>query len=436
MPLGPNYHIENMPVVVPNSQSFYRNNDRYRRMGEYTNENDNIEIMKLNYNKYNDNNNNFNNYNYRESFSRMSNIGDKNNMQEYIYKLERRNDRLENINNIFLNMLKEQRFKDKMLMRNRSMDYISPGSYPYLSYDKYGNKNLLYLDRDSINNNKIINGNYTDNYLVPLLPKNNSVADNNKALYLLNNEKLKLCRNDLPYFNYENYNNRYNNNNIINNIPQKANSVEYTNKKLIFKKYNSNKGNMNNITNNNENDKSQLQLMSNKSNNNEIINEMYKINNNLIERLKKIEQSQNNQKKDIDFLMGKTKSILKEKKTKTKSKASSSIVVKTSSNIKSIDNTKIKSTNELKNKDKNKEIKDKKSDKKSVKKSDKKTDKKSDKKSDKKTDKKSDKKEKSNDEDDDSVEVEDDEEEDDDDDDDEENEKELDIKSFNSEDDE
>ena len=35
-------------------------------------------------------------------------------------------------------MLKEQRYNnDRYLMRNRSMENISAGSYPYLSYDKY-----------------------------------------------------------------------------------------------------------------------------------------------------------------------------------------------------------------------------------------------------------------------------------------------------------
>ena len=61
-----------MPVAVPNSKSFYRNNNRYQRTEEYDNRN----IMNIKYN--------------RDSFSRHSNIGDQSNIQEYIYTLEKR----------------------------------------------------------------------------------------------------------------------------------------------------------------------------------------------------------------------------------------------------------------------------------------------------------------------------------------------------------
>ena len=387
-----------MPVAVPNSKSFYRNNNRYQRTEEYDNRN----IMNIKYN--------------RDSFSRHSNIGDQSNIQEYIYTLEKRNKRLENINNIFLNMIKEQRYKEKMLMRNRSMDYISPGSYPYLSYDKYGNKNLLYLNRDSINNNKIINGNYTDNYLVPLFPKNNSIANNNKTLYLLNKEKLKFFRNDLPYFNYYKYNN-----NINNNIPQKVNSVQYANKKAIYKKFDSNEKNI--IVNINKKEKSnksnnQLRLSTNRTNNKEIISEINKINNNLNERLKKIEKSQNEQKKDIEYLM--SKSSIKQKESKKQSDKSSSIIVKTSTKSKKISNTK-ESQKENKNNEKNNNNNDEKS---KEQKSNEKNDK------EEKENKSENKEEENEDEDEDE-----DENENENDEEDEENEKELDIKSFNSEDD-
>ena len=154
-----------------------------------------------------------NKYNMNEIKFDLPNL--RNNYDEYIRRLEQRNKRLENINDIFLNMLREQKYS---LMRNHSCENINYGSYPYLSYEKDGNKRLLYLDKEYINNNKLISGNYKDNYLVPLFPKNNSIADNNKILYLLHNEKLKFLRNDFPnnnINNYEHYKNNLNNNIII-----------------------------------------------------------------------------------------------------------------------------------------------------------------------------------------------------------------------------
>ena len=251
------YHIENMPVAVPNS--FYRDYDVH---------------------------------NYRYD----NNITEKE-TSLYTLKLEQKVRRLENINNIFLNILRENSFYRRNMNRNLSSDNLTSGSYPYLSFDKNRNRHLVYLNKDQINNNNILDGNYKDKYLVPILPKYNSVIENNRINYLLNSEKLKYCKNDAPYFIY--------NNNL--NIPQKINSVQYFNKKIDYKKFNSNdKINNFNINANNTNSKEDTKiLITNNNNNPDIRNEINRLNNNLNERLNRIENFQKSQKKDIDYLMGK-----------------------------------------------------------------------------------------------------------------------------------
>lgn len=261
--LGSHYHIENMPVAVPNS-SFELNNS-FEKKKKLRNSSSDLGMIDSYYN---------NKYNINERKLELPDL--KNNYEEYINRLEQRNKRLENINDIFLNMIREQKYS---LMRNHSCENINYGSYPYLSYEKYGNKRLLYLDKEYINNNKLISGNFKDNYLVPLFPKNNTIAENNKILYLLNNEKLKYLRNDLPN-NYKN--------NINNNIPQKINSVQYSNEHISFRKFSSKDNNFN--------------IDSNKiDNNNDLINEIKKMNDNINDRLKKIENSQSIQKRDIEY---------------------------------------------------------------------------------------------------------------------------------------
>ena len=391
---------------------------------------------------------NYNNYyinNYNQSYSKFKNIGENNNIYEYLNKLEQRNKRLENINNIFLNMLREQRESNYNLMRNRSMENISAGSYPYLSYDKNGNKKLVYLDKESVNNNKIINGNYNKNYLVSLNPKNNSVADNNRAMYQLNKEKLKLFRNDLPYFNYGN-----NNYSLYNNIPQKVNSVQYINRQAIYKRFSSNEKDININRNNSENNNGEVIYKSN--NNDEILNEINKMNINLNERLKRIENAQSSQKKDIDFLMGNTKRKTQSKiQNKTSEKSSQKTIKKASnkkiqsSNINGKNESKKESIKESNNKEvKNEEKKENNeaSNNKDIKKEEKKASKKSENKDDEVVVEDSDNEEKNEsknknkeDKEDNEEDEEDDEDNDDDDEnsEEEENEKELAIKSFNSE---
>ena len=274
--LGSHYHIENMPVAVPNSS--FELTDSFEKNQKLKYCSSNLGMMDSYYN---------NKFNINERKLELPDL--KNNYEEYINRLEQRNKRLENINDIFLNMLREQKYS---LMRNHSCENINYGGYPYLSYEKDGNKRLLYLDKEYINNNKLISGNYKGNYLVPLFPKNNSISDNNKILYLLNNEKLKYLRNDLPNNNLNNYD--HYKNNINNNIPQKINSVQYSNDHISYKKFSSKENNFN---------------MDNKKieNNNDLINEIKKMNDNLNDRLKKIENSQSIQKRDIEYLMSKTK---------------------------------------------------------------------------------------------------------------------------------
>ena len=150
-----------MPVAVPNSNSFYKNFDNNNRYGEYENR-----MINSYYNKYNDNNNN---QYFLKYIEKNDNNNSNNTANEYINKLEQKNRRLEIINDIFLNMLREQKKLnyERNLIRNHSCENISSGPYPYLSYDRFGNKRLLYFDNDSINNNRIINGKYKNNYLVP-----------------------------------------------------------------------------------------------------------------------------------------------------------------------------------------------------------------------------------------------------------------------------
>ena len=230
----------------------------------------------------------------------------------FALKLEQKVKRLENINNIFLNMLRENALYHKSMNRNLSSDYISSGSFPFLSFDKSRNKHLVYLNKDRINNNRILDGNYKDKYLVPIFPKYNSVIENNRMNLLLNKEKLKYCRNDVPYFIY---------NNSL-NIPQKINSVQYFNKKIDYKKFNSN-DQINNINFNKDNDsKEESKLLISKRNNpiinNDIRNEITKLSKNLNERLDRVENFQKSQKKDIDFLMGKSKGNNKSEKSEKK----------------------------------------------------------------------------------------------------------------------
>ena len=350
-----------MPVVVPNSFN-QKYNNRYNSI----------------------------NYGYNNMLSNeIDNLMEENETKShYLNRLENKIRRLENINNIFLNILRENYGINRTMNKSYSYNDLNFGSYPYLSFDNNRNKTLLYLNRNEINNNKIIDGKYKNNYLVPILPKYNSVADNNRLNYLLNNEKLKYfskdSRNDSrPYFSY---NNKYNSM----NIPQKINSVQYFNKKIDYKKYNSSSNKIN-VDINLEKNSKENNLINNNSqninyNNADIRNEINKLNNNLNERLSKIENLQKMQKKDIDYLMGKSKGSKSENTSKKDSNKN----------------------NENKNNN---------------------TDKKEEKKEDKKEEKKEDKKDDKKDSDDDDEESDDEEDDEDDEDDDE---KEVGIKSISS----
>ena len=259
-------------------------------------------------NLYNNENNRYNNNLANEIDSLMEENESK---SYYLIRLEQKIKRLENINNIFLNLLRENSMNENMY-RNYSYNDLAilGGQYPYLSFDKNRNKNLLYLNQNKINNNHIMNGKYKTNYLVPILPRYNSVAENNRYTYLLNNEKLKYFRKDTknnskPYFFY---NNRTNNV----NIPQKINSVQYFNNKIDYKKYNTNttfNSENNSIENKNANKSKTI-------NNTDIRNEINRLNNNLNTRLTKIENLQKTQKKDIDYLLGKSGGNKSEKSSK------------------------------------------------------------------------------------------------------------------------
>ena len=346
-----------MPVAVPNS--FYQK-----------------------YNQYN--NIRYNNDRYNNNFivNEIDNLMEENQPNYYyLSRLEQKVRRLENINNIFLNILRENiSINNRDLYRNYSYNDLSSGSYPYLSFDNNKNKTLVYLNKDSINNNKIMNGKYKDKYLLPILPKYNSVSDNNKIAYLLNKEKLKYfnknSRNEeRPYFYY--------NLEKQTNIPQKINSVQYFNQKMDIKKYNST-SNINADINEEKisKGKSSISNLSIKNiNSTDIRNEINKLNINLKRRLSKIENLQKTQKKDIDYLMNKSKGNISENTSKK-------------------ENNKTNSTNKSKKEDK---------------KMDKKEDKKEDKKDNKKEDKKDNKKNSGDDSDDDSEDEEDEEEDDEDD---------------------
>ena len=277
---------------------------------------------------YQDNSSKNNRYDINYSSSKDNNLMDENqNQSYYLYmnRLEEKIRRLENINDIFLNIIREKTTVNKEnLYKNYLYSDLSTGPYPYLSFDKNKNKTLLYLNRDSINNNKINDGKYKENYLLPILPKYNSIQEKNRISYLLNEEKLKYLRKDSePYFYYDFK--RYNKS----NIPQKINSVQYFNKKIDYEKFNS--SNNINIQVNPEkeskgktkNSKKNIENKSNKSNNKiikdeDIKDEINKLNDNLNKRLLKIEDLQKNHKKDIDYLMGKSKGNNKSEKKKKK----------------------------------------------------------------------------------------------------------------------
>ena len=282
------YHIENMPVMVPN---FF-------------------------YNKYyQDNYVDNNRYDNNNLSNKDNNLIDENQSAFfYMNRLEEKIRRLENINDIFLNIMREDaRINKGNIYKNYSHNDLSKGPYPYLSIDKNGNKNLLYLNQDSINNNEIISGKYKENYLLPIMPKYNSIQEKNRISYLLNEEKLKFLKKDSqPFFYYD-----FNRSNKS-YIPQKINSVQYFNKKIDYKKFNSTDNiNLENNQEKKSKGKSSKNITnkSNKSkksnnkniNNDEIKNEINKMNEDLNKRLSKIEDLQKSQKKDIDYLMGKSK---------------------------------------------------------------------------------------------------------------------------------
>ena len=106
-----------MPVVVPNSFSKkYNNSYGYNNNKLITNEIENL-------------------------------IGEDETKSHYLNRLEQKIRRLENINNIFLNILRENYYiNNKSMYRNYSYNDLSLGSYPYLSFDNKKNKSLLYLD--------------------------------------------------------------------------------------------------------------------------------------------------------------------------------------------------------------------------------------------------------------------------------------------------
>ena len=284
-----------MPVAVPNSF----NGENYQDNTLYNNRND------INYPSDNDNN-----------------LMDENQIQSYYFnmnRLEEKIRRLENINDIFLNIIREKtKVNKENSYKNYSFNDLSTGPYPYLSFDKNKNKTLLYLNRESINNNKIEDRKYKENYLLPILPKYNSIQENNRISYLLNEEKLKYLRKDSEPFFYYDFK-RYNNT----NIPQKINSVQYFNKKVDYEKlYSSKDINIQvNPEKKSEGKKSEknIEKKTNKSNNKLIKNEdikdeINKLNDILNKRLLAIEDLQKNQKKDIDFLMGRSKENNKSEK--------------------------------------------------------------------------------------------------------------------------
>ena len=270
-----------MPVAVPNSfnEQYYQNNS-------------------VDNNRYN---NNF-------LSSQTNNLMDENQSYHiYLNRLHDRIRRLESINDIFLNIMRENVAMNKRsLYKNYSSNDLSAGPYPYLLFDRNNNKTLLYLNRDSINNNKIINGKYKEKYLLPILPKYNSIQEKNRISYLLNEEKLKnFDKDSKPYFSYNLQNYKL-------NIPQKINSVQYFNNKIDFKKFNST-DKINIQVNEEKNSKGKSSKNTTKKSSNRLIKtmdikeEINKLNDNLNKRLSKIENLQKIQKKDIDYLMSKSK---------------------------------------------------------------------------------------------------------------------------------
>ena len=236
--------------------------------------------------RYNNENYKFNNSQISEVYYKLKEENKK--QSNYIMRLEQKINKLENISNLFLNLLNDDYPMNNIIMNNSFINNnLSYGSFPYLSFDNNGNKSLLYLSRDSINNYKIKDKNSKYNYLVPILSKYNSAADNNRAAFLLNNEKLKYFSKgskSQPFFVYKDAIN-------IMNTRQKINSVQYYNRKFDIKDFNS-KSKINSEINTEKNSKE------NKSNSTKI---------NLNTRLSKLENLQKNQKKDIDYLMRKLK---------------------------------------------------------------------------------------------------------------------------------
>ena len=270
-----------MPVAVPNSF-----NEQYYQYNSVDN------------NRYN---NNF-------LSSQVNNLMDENQSYHlYLNRLHDRIRRLESINDIFLNIMRENVAMNKRsLYKNYSSNDLSTGPYPYLSFDRNKNKTLLYLNRDSINNNKITSGKYKEKYLLPILPKYNSIQEKNRISYLLNEEKLKnFDKDSKPYFSYNLKDYKL-------NIPQKINSVQYFNNKIDFKKFNST-DKINIQVNEEKNSKGKSSKNTTKKSSNRLIKtmdikeEINKLNDNLNKRLSKIENLQKIQKKDIDYLMSKSK---------------------------------------------------------------------------------------------------------------------------------
>ena len=224
--------------------------------------------------RYSNENYKFNNSQISEVYYKLKEENKK--QSNYIMRLEQKINKLENISNLFLNLLNDDYPMNNIIMNNSYINNnLSYGSFPYLSFDDKGNKSLLYFSRDSINNYKIKDKNSKYNYLVPILSKYNSAADNNRAAFLLNNEKLKYFSKgskSQPFFVYKDAIN-------IMNTRQKINNVQYYNRKFDYKDFNSN-SKINSEINTEKNSKE------NKSNSTKI---------NLNTRLSKLEKLQKNQ---------------------------------------------------------------------------------------------------------------------------------------------
>ena len=278
---------------------------------------------RLNNNKYIFNNSQSSEvyYNLMEENKKQSN---------YIMRLEQKINKLENVSNLFLDLLRDDYPLNNIIMNNNYLNNnLFDGCFPYLSFDSKGRKSLLYLNREAINNHKIKDKNKKYDYLVPILPKYNSAAQNNRAAFLLNNEKLKYFSKgpkSKPFFVYKDAIN-------IMNMCQKINSAQYFNQKFDFKNYNSN-SKINSEINSDKNSKE------NKSNSSKI---------NLKTRLSELENLQKKQKKDIDYLMGKLKLNKDENVSKNKN---------TDKNSVKKDNIKNNQENKKEDKKENKESED------------------------------------------------------------------------------